>query len=514
MSPAQHILWGENPAFRTVNTLHQLIQNRWRLQVIYLDQDGQVQSLAEVEAASPEACEALAAGGMAHRCDADRVALLLRLKKEQSPAAGSQVHTCYAGLREVVAPVMIQGQVHGCVVAGGFLDQGDSPAKLNKQLDQAGLPHQVLQPTLEQVPRLGAAEQDFLQEVVALLAAEISSIQHDAVAADQRGQAQRQQPTKYSYSNIIGTSQPMQTLYRLLDKVIDSDSTVMIQGENGTGKELIAKAIHYNSTRQERRFVVQNCSAFNDNLLDSELFGHKKGAFTGAISDKQGLFEVADGSTFFLDEIGDMTAALQVKLLRVLQEGTFIPVGGTQSKQVDVRIIAATNRDLKAMVESAEFREDLYYRINVINIVIPPLRDRKEDIPLLVDHFLTRHAGGDRQQLKKLSRGCQARLLEHAWPGNIRELENEIERLVVLAGEERLVGQQMLSSRIAQPHDRQETDTAHNPNCLPDAIHNLERTMIFDVLKRNNWNKTRAAQELQISRRNLIRKVHKYQLEP
>jgi transcriptional regulator with PAS, ATPase and Fis domain len=296
--------------------------------------------------------------------------------------------------------------------------------------------------------------------------------------------------------------------------VIDSDSTVLIQGENGTGKELIAKAIHFNSWRKDRRFVVQNCSAFNDNLLDSELFGHKKGAFTGAISDKQGLFEVADGSTFFLDEIGDMSAALQVKLLRVLQEGTFIPVGDTQPKKVDVRIIAATNRDLKQMVEHGTFREDLYYRINVINIRIPRLCERKEDIPLLVDHFLRKQARGVPSRLKKLSRECFRRLMEYNWPGNIRELENEIERLVVLAGDEKLVGEELLSSRIRKPAGLEgPAGGGAEPRGLPDAIQALERTMIYDVLTRNHWNKTRAAQELCISRRNLIRKVNKYKLD-
>src|SRR5690606_8481955 len=178
--------------------------------------------------------------------------------------------------------------------------------------------------------------------------------------------------TRYSYDSIIGRSPAMQQLYALLDRVSHADSTVLIQGENGTGKELVARAVHYNSGRKHRRFVVQNCSACNDNLLDSELFGHVRGAFTGAISDKQGLFEVADQGTFFLDEIGDMSPALQVKVLRVLQEGTFTRVGDTEPRKVDVRIIAATNRDLRGMVARGEFREDLYYRIHVINMVIPP----------------------------------------------------------------------------------------------------------------------------------------------
>jgi transcriptional regulator with PAS, ATPase and Fis domain len=305
----------------------------------------------------------------------------------------------------------------------------------------------------------------------------------------------------------------------VLDRVIDSDTTVLVNGENGTGKELIAKAIHYNSARNGRRFVVQNCSAFNDNLLDSELFGHRKGAFTGAVVDKQGLFEVADGGTFFLDEIGDMSPALQVKLLRVLQEGTFIPVGDTQSRHVDVRIIAATNRDLARMVERGEFREDLYYRVNVINLTVPPLRERKDDLPVLVDHFLRKH-GKNRGKVKKLTRGCLERLVEYAWPGNVRELENEMERLVVLAGDERLVGEELLSPRIrskaAGPgasNGAAEVAAAGEAGGLPDAIAALERHMIAEVLQRHAGNKTRAASELRISRRNLIRLVQKYRIE-
>jgi transcriptional regulator with PAS, ATPase and Fis domain len=288
---------------------------------------------------------------------------------------------------------------------------------------------------------------------------------------------------------------------------------VLIQGENGTGKELVARAIHYNSLRKSRRFVVTNCSAFNDNLLDSELFGHTKGAFTGAIADKRGLFEAADMGTFFLDEIGDMTPALQVKVLRVLQEGTFTPVGSTEMKKVDVRIIAATNRDLKTMVEQGEFREDLYYRINVINLVIPPLRDRREDIALLVEHFLKKHTKNNRKKAKRLSDACMDRLIRYDWPGNVRELENEIERLMVLAGDEKTISYDLLSGRIRRHITAADVLMQTETRSLPEAVRSLEKRMIREALERNKWNKTRASAELQISRRNLIRLVQKYELE-
>jgi transcriptional regulator with PAS, ATPase and Fis domain len=426
------------------------------------------------------------------------------LIKRGAKGGQTTIESTRLGLHEVALPIVVEGAVLGFVLSGGYLSE--------KNGDR--LKVRVKGVELGRLPMLSNADEENLREMLGLLAQEVVRFQAENASTDRRTNGIDRRTTKYDYDNIIGRSTPMVELYQLLDKVIDSDSTVLIQGENGTGKELIAKAIHFNSWRKDRRFVVQNCSAFNDNLLDSELFGHKKGAFTGAISDKQGLFEVADGSTFFLDEIGDMSAALQVKLLRVLQEGTFIPVGDTQPKKVDVRIIAATNRDLKQMVEQGTFREDLYYRINVINIRIPRLCERKEDIPLLVDHFLRKQARGVASRLKKLSRECFRRLMEYNWPGNIRELENEIERLVVLAGDEKLIGEELLSSRIRKPAELDNpAGGSREPRGLPEAIQALERTMIYDVLTRNHWNKTRAAQELCISRRNLIRKVNKYKLD-
>ncbi|MFT3695200.1 MAG: sigma 54-interacting transcriptional regulator [Kofleriaceae bacterium] len=312
------------------------------------------------------------------------------------------------------------------------------------------------------------------------------------------------------YAGILGSASSMQELYTLIDRVAPSDSTVLIQGENGTGKELVARAIHQRSARSEHRFVVTNCSAFNDNLLDSELFGHKRGAFTGAVTDKAGLFETADLGTFFLDEIGDMSPALQVKVLRVLQEGTFNRVGDTETQRVDVRIIAATNRDLQAMVKAGEFREDLFYRINVINVTLPSLRERRGDVTLLVDAFLTRQAKG---RPKKLSDACMERMLAYPWPGNVRELENEIERLVVLAADATVIDEALLSPRIRQFIADPEELPLDDQASLPAAVEALERRMIGAAMRRHNGNKTRAAEELKVSRRNLIRLVQKYELE-
>lgn len=321
----------------------------------------------------------------------------------------------------------------------------------------------------------------------------------------------------YEETGIVGQSPPMLELFRMLDRIRGSNATVLVTGENGTGKELVAKAIHRMSNRADKRFVATNCSAFNDNLLESELFGHRRGAFTGAVSDKPGLFQVADKGTFFMDEVGDMSPALQVKLLRVLQEGVFMPVGATQQKGVDVRIVAATNRDLQQMVRDGSFREDLYYRLHVVHLRVPPLRERGEDIQRLAEFFLQRLGKRDGRN-KHLSRAALDRLLEHHWPGNVRELENEIERVWVLSGDDMLIGEEHLTPTLGQRRPRAAAanaspDFAANGKTLPEAVEALERHMIAEGLSKAKGNKTKAAEALGISRRNLIRKVQAYGLE-
>jgi two-component system response regulator HupR/HoxA len=354
-------------------------------------------------------------------------------------------------------------------------------------------------------PHLSTSEIDLIQSMLGEAALDVAMALRDRRATPDPAPEQRS-----GYHGIIGGSPTMQELYRLLDRIAPSDATVLVQGENGTGKELVARAIHVGSERRERKFVVTNCSAFNDNLLDSELFGHKRGAFTGAIVDKPGLFEIADSGTFFLDEIGDMSPSLQVKVLRVLQEGTFNRVGDTETRRVDVRIIAATNRDLAAMVAAGRFREDLYYRVHVLSVMLPALRDRRDDVPLLIEHFLGRHR---RQRPKRLAPECAARMHAYPWPGNVRELENEIERLVVLAGDSPTIGPELLSPRIRQWEPSAEPEPVTDPGSLPAAVEALERRMIGAAMRRHGGNKTRAAEELKVSRRNLIRLVQKYELE-
>ncbi|HIN84918.1 MAG TPA: AAA family ATPase [Myxococcales bacterium] len=323
-----------------------------------------------------------------------------------------------------------------------------------------------------------------------------------------------QHTDRRAFGDLIGTSPPMRRLYGVLEKVASSDATILVTGENGTGKEVVSKAIHHMGNRHDKAFVATNCSALNDQLLESELFGHVRGAFTGAIRNKEGLFEAADKGTLFLDEVGDTSPAMQVKLLRVLQEGTFMPVGATEPKRVSVRIIAATNRPLLDMVQRSEFREDLYYRLSVINVELPPLRDRKSDLPSLCDHFLEKIRLKSNGRRKMLSSDVMERFWEFNWPGNVRQLENEIERLSVLSGDDTEIGVSVLSPAIAAAQANAKASTnIETQGSMEEAMLSIQRQMIHSGLIRTGWNKSRLARELGLSRTTLIKKIKELELE-
>lgn len=419
--------------------------------------------------------------------------------------------------KAIFAKVKIDNEFLGTVFAWPFLPTeltNADKAALKKAAIAQGLNANDVEKAVESLKAVADANLYYMQELVQLVAQEIETLHQEISTREERINAlNKELGVRYRYDNIIGKSKPMQECYTLLDKIRNSDSTVMISGENGTGKELIAKAIHYNSPRKDKVCLIINCAAFNENLLDSELFGHVKGAFTGAVKDKKGVFEAADKGTIFLDEIGDMSGTMQVKLLRVLQEGTILPVGATEARKVDVRVITATNKDLKAMVESGEFREDLYYRINVINVHVPALRDRKEDIPLLIDHFITKGCQEKGIPVKRLAKRAMEKVFDYGWPGNVRELQNEMERLLVLSGEDPMIAVESLSPRIREFGEQTKIQGVRVAGKLKDALEELERSMIKEGLKRTNWNKSRLAKELGISRAGLIMKVEKYGLD-
>jgi DNA-binding NtrC family response regulator len=316
---------------------------------------------------------------------------------------------------------------------------------------------------------------------------------------------------KYRFENFVGDSRPIQEVFELIEKVADTDSTVLITGESGTGKELIAKAIHYNSYRRDNLMVVINCGAIPEELLESELFGHERGAFTGAHKSRIGRFELANGGTIFLDEIGDMSPNLQVKLLRVLQEQKFERVGSTRTIGVDIRIIAATNQDLSSAVKKATFREDLYYRLNVIPIKVPPLRQRKSDIPLLVDFFVKKFGQEKQKGVKGFTSEAMDIILKYEWPGNVRELENLVERVIILANSDE-IGLDDIPEPMKGRAATVESPAVTIPKgdiTFDHAVEEYEKRLILQALNETNWVKTKAAKLLKMNRTTLIEKMKK-----
>jgi DNA-binding NtrC family response regulator len=315
----------------------------------------------------------------------------------------------------------------------------------------------------------------------------------------------RELDRRYSFSEIIGASESLQAVFRLVEKVASTNTNILIQGESGTGKELVARAIHHNSSRAERPFVAINCGALPETLLESELFGHTKGAFTGAIANKLGLFRSAEGGTVLLDEVGEITQAMQVRLLRAIQEHEVTPLGASVAVTFDARIICATNRDLEKEVSEGRFREDLFYRLNVIEIHLPPLRERREDVPLLVRKFITRTAHEQGANEKPVSQHAMSALINYAWPGNVRELQNAIERAFTLSGEEIDLGS--LPPRVREAASN---IAMRDPDGLRPTLEEVERRHLFETMAAVNQDKVRAANILGIDLSTLYRKLKRY----
>ncbi|MDH5297799.1 MAG: nif-specific transcriptional activator NifA [Desulfobulbaceae bacterium] len=340
----------------------------------------------------------------------------------------------------------------------------------------------------------------------------------EAVLREENLSLKAELQSRYSYRNIIGQSKAMQEVFRAIDKVAPSRATALILGESGTGKELVARAIHQASRRQERPFIKINCAALPETLLESELLGHEKGAFTGATAAKKGRFELADGGTLFLDEIGELPLNLQAKLLRVLQEQQFERLGGVQTIKVDVRVIAATNRSLESAVHEGSFRVDLYYRLNVVPILLPSLVDRREDVVLLLDYFLAASNRRNHRQVR-LSREVLDFLKEYDWPGNVRELQNLVERLVIMTDKDGVTMADLPTYLVAEPEGVSAVTVQQTPVAQPlpaggRSLREMERERLVEALGRHGWVQTRAARELGITMRQIGYRIKKYGLAP
>jgi two-component system response regulator HupR/HoxA len=396
----------------------------------------------------------------------------------------------------------------------GYADLGS----LTRAINQGHIYRYVPKPWEPDELRLNvrrALETWQLQQQNAQLATELA-------AANERLQREnlflrREVERRYAFDQMIGESAPMHRVFDVVEKVAETDATVLLTGETGTGKDLVARAIHYAGTRKAGRFVAQNCGALPETLLESELFGHKRGAFTGAHADKKGLFELADGGTIFLDEIGETRPGMQVRLLRVLQDGEIRPLGSSETRTVDVRVIAATNRDLRTEVSERRFREDLFYRLRVVEIHLPPLRERRSDIPALAHRFLDRASAKMGRALKGFTQGAMERLMAQPWGGNVRELENEIERIAALAGTSELVSVDMLSEEIRGATSAASAAAALGaapPEGVADlnlAVDALKRRMIEDAI-RETGSKSRAAERLGIPRQSLQKMMKRLEL--
>lgn len=363
---------------------------------------------------------------------------------------------------------------------------------------------------------LGAAsEQDlrFLTVVSGLISETVQRVlrvnEEKEALHQENTRLRRELTAKNRIEKIIGNSSRMQEVFDMVHRVADSSATVLLRGESGTGKTMVARALHHNSSRAEGPFVVVNCAALPETLLESELFGHEKGAFTGAVAMKKGRFELAQGGTLFLDEIGEISPAVQVKLLNVIQERTFQRLGSARTISTDLRLVAATNRNLEQAVEQKKFREDLYYRLNVFPVYLPPLRERRTDILLLAEFFLEQYAQENRKNIRRISTPAIDLLVQYHWPGNVRELQNCMERAVLICD-----GQTVDSTHLPPTLQSRESVASERPLSLTVAVENFERELIVEALKKHNGNQTRAARTLETTLRIINYKIHRYGINP
>ena len=363
----------------------------------------------------------------------------------------------------------------------------------------------------DEIAGLDAGADDYLTKPInrSILVRRVRAMLRLRRLEDENRQLKKEMTQGLGLGEMVGTSQPMQQAYSLIEKVAPTDTFVLITGESGTGKELAAAAIHTNSHRCSGPFVRVNLGSLSSNLVESELFGHEKGAFTGAVRDKKGKFELAAGGTIFLDEVGDIPLESQVKLLRVLQEREFDRVGGERTLKADVRVVAATNKDLEEEVADGRFREDLYYRLDVIPIRMPALRERRDDILTLAHHFLSRHSQALGRELPQLTAEAKRVLLDYEWPGNVRQLDHEMMRVTTLSEPGYPITPELLSEKLRSTRDQSLRD-GEKTGCLKDRLEKIERRFLEEELGNNQWNQTTTARKLFMSRQGLIKKMQKY----
>jgi two-component system, NtrC family, response regulator HupR/HoxA len=422
----------------------------------------------------------------------------------------TDISTCHAGLIEIGVPIIVQGKYCGAVstVDGLLLNEPNEAQwqEIVERIKDTGVNlDQLRKAYFEIIP----ISKELLEVMVNLLNMVVEEIVKVAIETeiykDRIAGLEKALHERYQFSNIVGHSRAMREVYKLLDKAIQTDYPVIIQGETGTGKELIAKALHFNGPRKDKPFISENCAALAPGVLESELFGHVKGAFTGADRNKKGFFELADTGTLFLDEISVMDREMQKKLLRVMQEYEIRPVGGKETSKINVRFIVATNENLKKMVDKGEFRKDLYYRLNVITINLPPLRDRKDDIPLLVNYFLDKVSRETKTNKKKISEEVMQLFIDYDWPGNIRELENEIKRILALSETSDVITKQFISFHMTKPI-LQDVKSCTNKT-LKEAMNETERSFVRQALQKASNNKSICAKNLGLTQFGLRKKM-------
>lgn len=505
--------WEKIIEFHLVKAFVKITHDLWSVDVYFYDKSSNCKSTG-IPFRSPLCSLIQSKPKTAKEC------YLFRVKNLKESKKSHKTFVCkhFENMHAIVVPIIIDGDYFGAIMCSGmqFLVNKDQKEKSIKRLVRLSFDRMVLEQRYNKIITTTIQKEDYVLHFMKLVAEDIAVFYKTIYKKEGTARKQAFDIDKYyteKYNNVIGKSPAMKKVFNRLELIEDSESPVLIEGESGTGKEILAAAIHYNSPRKDKPFIIQNCSMFNDALMNSEFFGHEKGSFTNAVSVKKGIFELADGGTLFLDEIGDMSMSIQSRFLRVLENGTFYSVGGIKEKVVDIRIITATNTNLAKQVEDVLFRKDLYYRINAFLIYVEPLRERKEDILPLFYHFLHEQLDSKNMEIKKISPEINKLLLKYNWPGNVRQLKNAVDSLIILSGKSKTIEPEHLPIEIARP-DYLESFTRDfgNGMKLMDILKSIEKKITEKELQTAKWNKTMASRALGISRSSLNDRIKKFQL--